>query len=126
MSWIPWQSTFMSWLTADSMRITIFGTSILCLVGCVFAAFFGWLSRRSKMPRMMLGFLSTSLLSWIFFVSHGAVGVLPAVFAFFIAAKSGETPKPHEIFLFAIFIVSFIAVFTSFWIFSKPKLRGKS
>jgi len=37
MSWIPWQSTFMTWLTADSMRIMIFGTLILCVVGCVLA-----------------------------------------------------------------------------------------
>lgn len=119
MSWIPWQSTFMRWLTADSMRITIFGTLILCVIGCVLAALFGRWSRQSQIPRLLRASLSAILLSWIFFVGYGGVGLFPSVFVFLIAAKSGEPAKAYEVFVFAVFIACFFAVFASFWFSSR-------
>lgn len=128
MDWIPWESAFMRWLTADSMRITIFGTLILCVFGCVLAAFFGFWSRRSKTPRFLRAIITTVLLSWTYFVGGGGVGVMPAVFILSMTPKLliSSGPGAFGFLIVGISFFSMAVVFAAYWICSKPKTVGQS
>jgi len=123
MSWIPWQSTFMTWLTADSMRIMIFGTLILCVVGCVLAALLGRWSRRSHIPRLLRATAIASLFSWTFFVGQGAVGVLPSVFVLAMTPKAfiGTVATNDDFLALGLALVSISVIFLSYWKFNSPK-----
>jgi hypothetical protein len=116
----------MQWLTADLIRMTILVNLILCTLGCLISALLGRWSRRSQVPRFLRATFATVLLSWSALFFGGGVGVLPTAFAFIIAARSNESPKPHELLVFALFICCFFAVFASFWFFSRLASGEKS
>jgi hypothetical protein len=120
----------MQWLQQDLMRMTIFGSFILCLVGCALAALFAKLSRRSQIPRFLRAMVTTVLCAWVFFVGGGghgaAIGVLPSAFLMAISFRANFLVRSEDFVILAIAIFSFIAVFVSFWVFSRLATGEKS
>jgi len=108
---------------------TIFGSLVVCAIGCLIAALLGRWTRSSHLPRFLRSAVAAVLLAWINLGGlHGGIGPLPATLILFLSPKILSDPRPEAVgyLMIGFSFFSIAMVFLAYWICSKPKTLGQS